>query len=135
MELLIFIIVVLVIGLFGCACYSRRATTINATPLPRVRNRLLGMYSYVGIPWYEIELKSYTFAPKDASHSNLVAQRYLYGQPYEDDFELEYWDEGIYRWKYPTNNMWTYFTVKQYDPIVIEQTSEHNPTYTLLKTD
>lgn len=65
--------------------------------------------------------------------ANLVAQRYLYGKPYETEITLEYWDEGVYRWKYPTNNEFTYFTIKQHNPTVIEQTSEHNPTYTLLR--
>jgi len=129
---------VLVLGVGWCV-YSKQAMAPyqfrRLESLPHVRNRLIGTYVYVGIPQYQFEIKRFTVTTKETDHSDIIAQRYLYGKPYEGEITLQYWDEGVYRWKYPTNNMFTYFTIKGYNPVVIEQTSEHNPTYVLLKVD
>jgi len=132
MWVLFIIVALMIIAICGCI-FNRKAGSMDANP--RVQNYLLGRYVYVGIPHYQIELKYYTVPGAPTQHANIIAQRYLYGQLYEGEFTLEYWDEGVYRWKYPTNNMFTYFTIVNHNPPVIEQTSEHNPTYTLLKID
>lgn len=124
------IIIIFIMIVVMCGCFnSQKAST------PRVHEYLLGRYIYVGIPQYQIELKYYTLPNQPTHHADIVAQRYLYGKPYEGKFTLEYWDEGVYRWKYPGNNMFTYFTITSHNPPAMKQTSEHNPTYTLMKID
>lgn len=127
-NLLGFMLIIIALTIY---CTVKKSGNINETP--KINTPLLGKYVYVGIPWYQLHIKSYTISSKITENSDLIAQRYLYGKPYEEEIILEYWDEGIYRWKYPTNNMFTYFSIINYNPLVIEQTSDHNPVYTLLK--
>ena len=112
------ILIILSVTLFSILC--KKATTDNP---------LLGIYAYNGMPEFKLHLKSFTFA--NTTHpNNIVAQRYINNQPYESDFIIERWKDGVYRWKFPETNEFTYFTIIGYNPVTIKQ---DNPEYILTK--
>lgn len=115
------ILTALIIGtlviILGILVYKKSMSSLGISD-----GNVLGVYILTKEPRFKLHLKSYTFA--NTNHSNnIVAQRYINNEPYENDFIIEKWKDSVYRAKYPETNEFSYFTIVNHDPIMIEQST------------